>query len=82
MTRQIDLSSLTRRQREVLSLVLQGDSNKEISRKIFVTERTAETHVTAILAKVGLDSRTRLIARLLHQKIQQLEEATSTKATP
>lgn len=82
MTRQLDLSTLTRRQREVLDLVLQGASNKEIARTVFVTERTAETHVTAILSKVGLDSRSRLIARLLHQKIQQLEEATSTKATP
>lgn len=82
MTRQLDLSTLTRRQREVLDLVLQGASNKEIARTVFVTERTVETHVTAILSKVGLDSRSRLIARLLHQKIQQLEEALSTKATP
>lgn len=81
MTRQIDQSDLTRRQRDVLDLVLQGAPNKEIARALFITERTTETHVAAILSKTGLDSRARLIARLLHQQIQQLEEAIRTKAS-
>jgi DNA-binding NarL/FixJ family response regulator len=49
---------LTEREREVLALVAQGASNKEIARSLFITERTARTHVSNILGKLGLASRT------------------------
>ena len=49
---------LTEREREVLALVGQGASNKEIATALFITERTARTHVSNILGKLGLASRT------------------------
>jgi len=49
---------LTEREREVLALVGQGASNKEIATALFITERTARTHVSNILCKLGLASRT------------------------
>ena len=49
---------LTDREREVLALVGQGASNKEIASSLFITERTARTHVSNILGKLGLASRT------------------------
>jgi DNA-binding NarL/FixJ family response regulator len=49
---------LTEREREVLSLVAEGLSNKEIAETLFVSERTARTHVSNILIKLGLASRT------------------------
>ena len=49
---------LTEREREVLGLVGQGASNKEIASSLFITERTARTHVSNILGKLGLASRT------------------------
>ena len=49
---------LTEREREVLALVGQGASNKEIASSLFITERTARTHVSNILGKLGLASRT------------------------
>jgi DNA-binding NarL/FixJ family response regulator len=49
---------LTEREREVLALVGQGASNKEIASALFITERTARTHVSNILGKLGLSSRT------------------------
>jgi DNA-binding NarL/FixJ family response regulator len=52
------LDSLTKREREVLNLVAEGASNKEIADALVVSERTARTHVSAILAKLGLTSRT------------------------
>ena len=45
---------LTEREKEVLSLVGQGASNKEIATALFITERTARTHVSNILGKLGL----------------------------
>jgi DNA-binding NarL/FixJ family response regulator len=49
---------LTPREREVLGLVAQGASNRQIAETLVVSERTARTHVSAILAKLGLVSRT------------------------
>ena len=49
---------LTPREREVLALVADGASNQQIAETLVVTERTARTHVSAILAKLGLASRT------------------------
>ena len=50
--------SLTPREREVLVLVAQGASNRQIAETLVVSERTARTHVSAILSKLGLVSRT------------------------
>jgi DNA-binding NarL/FixJ family response regulator len=49
---------LTDREREVLGLLAQGMSNKDIGAKLFITERTARTYVSNILGKLGLASRT------------------------
>jgi DNA-binding NarL/FixJ family response regulator len=49
---------LTERELEVLALVGRGRSNKEIASDLGITERTARTHVSNILGKLGLASRT------------------------
>ena len=49
---------LTPREREVLALVAEGASNRQIAENLVVSERTARTHVSAILSKLGLASRT------------------------
>ena len=49
---------LTEREREVLRLVARGHSNKEIAALLDITERTARTHVSNILGKLDLASRT------------------------
>ena len=53
-----DVEPLTERERDVLRLVGQGMSNKEIATALFITERTARTYVSNILGKLGLASRT------------------------
>jgi DNA-binding NarL/FixJ family response regulator len=50
--------SLTAREREVLTLIAEGATNRQIARRLSVTERTARTHVSNILGKLGLTSRT------------------------
>jgi DNA-binding NarL/FixJ family response regulator len=52
------LAELTEREREVLILVAKGQANKEIAGALGITERTARTHVSNILGKLGLASRT------------------------
>lgn len=51
-------ASLTPREREVITLVAEGRTNREIGKRLGVAERTARTHVSNILTKLGLASRT------------------------
>src|SRR5262245_28572458 len=51
-------AGLTRRQLEILGLVEAGLTNAEIAKQLFITEKTAGHHVSAILVKLGARSRT------------------------
>jgi DNA-binding NarL/FixJ family response regulator len=55
---QVGLTSLTAREREILTLVAQGHSNREIADRLVISERTARTHVSNVLTKLQLASRT------------------------
>jgi DNA-binding NarL/FixJ family response regulator len=50
-------AQLTRRQLEVLALLESGFSNAEIASRLFISEKTAGHHVSAILQKLGAASR-------------------------
>jgi DNA-binding NarL/FixJ family response regulator len=52
------LAALTAREREILVLVAAGMSNKEIAAELVISERTARTHVSNVLGKLNLTSRT------------------------
>jgi len=51
---------LSRRESEIASLLAEGLTNREIAAKLFISNRTVETHVTNMLNKLGLSSRTQL----------------------
>src|SRR5919108_1550144 len=55
---------LTHREREVMSLTLRGVRAREIGHRLFIGERTVETHVAHAYAKLGVSSRFELLIRL------------------
>jgi DNA-binding NarL/FixJ family response regulator len=60
---------LTPREREVLAQLGRGASNKEIAYELAITERTARTHVSNILGKLGLASRTQAALWAVEHKL-------------
>ena len=58
---------LTRREREVAALIARGLTNRQIAEELFIAERTADTHVEHILAKLGLGSRTQVATWVVEQ---------------
>lgn len=53
---------ISRREREVVALIARGLTNRQIAEELTISERTADTHVSNILSKLGLTSRTRIAA--------------------
>ncbi|MFC6087047.1 helix-turn-helix transcriptional regulator [Sphaerisporangium aureirubrum] len=62
------LTTLTAREQEVLSLVAEGLSNREIAERLFIANKTVSVHVSNILAKLGVSSRTQAAAHAHHHR--------------
>ena len=67
------LRRLSVRERELVLLVAEGLSNKEIAGQLDISERTVETHVQSIFRKLGIHKRIRL-AVLVNQLVDRLPE--------
>lgn len=62
-------SDLTRRQDEVLRLMVRGLSNKEIAHELTVSETTVKSHVTGILRKLGVSDRTQAVVKAIREQL-------------
>jgi two-component system, NarL family, nitrate/nitrite response regulator NarL len=60
---------LTRREREILALVVEGDTNKGIARRLSVGQDTVKHHLTSIFNKTGVSSRLELALFAIHYKL-------------
>lgn len=69
-----DPEALTDRETEVLRLVARGKANKQIASELFVEEKTVKAHVTSILKKLGVNSRTQAILLALRTGLVSVEE--------
>jgi len=52
------VEQLTEREREILTLLVQGTSNRQIAEKLYLTEGTVKNHMSNILSKLGVRDRT------------------------
>ena len=66
---------LTERETKVLSLIARGLSNREIAKALAISEPRVRTHVSNILRKLGLKSRTQAALYALRQGLAELEES-------
>jgi len=57
------LQALTKRERDVLGLLLEGRTNQEIAERLFISQSTAKVHVRHILEKLGVHSRLKAVLR-------------------
>jgi len=63
-------SPITRRELEIAQLITVGLSNKEIARKLFLSERTVDNHVQHLLNKLNFHSRAQISAWVERQRLQ------------
>jgi NarL family two-component system response regulator LiaR len=63
------IESLTIREKEVLSLMVEGMSNTDIAEKLFISRSTARAHVSNILSKLGVSNRSEAVAFALRNQL-------------
>ncbi|MDQ0351493.1 DNA-binding NarL/FixJ family response regulator [Alkalibacillus filiformis] len=67
-----DVNELTNREKEVLQLVVEGLSNKEIAQQLYISDTTVKIHVSNILKKLKVKSRSQLIIHAVRNKLVKM----------
>jgi ATP/maltotriose-dependent transcriptional regulator MalT len=67
--RAAETPELTAREQQVLNLIAQGLSNRQIGEKLFISAKTASVHVSAILRKLGASTRTEAVFLAPHELV-------------
>jgi predicted ATPase/DNA-binding CsgD family transcriptional regulator len=75
-------TALSRREREVAALVAEGLTDREIAKRLFISERTAESHVLQIRNKLGFDNRAQVASWFTRQSIASSSLPAAPAAAP
>lgn len=69
-----EMPSLTEREQEVLQLAVEGKSNKDIARRLFISPKTVSVHRTNIMAKLGVHNSAELVRYAIHHNLVDIDE--------
>lgn len=69
------MEGLSPREQEILSDVLEGYSNEEISRRRFIELTTIKSHLASLYYKFGVNSRSKLITKIYKEKLRKIRVA-------
>lgn len=66
------IHALTEREKEVLMLIARGESNRNIARKLFISEKTVKNHITSIFRKLKVEDRTQAAIYAIKNRMVEL----------
>ena len=69
----MNLNILTKREKEVFDFLIKNKSTKEISVLLNITEKTVRNHISNVIGKLGVTSRTQAILQLLRHNIIKID---------
>lgn len=69
----IKITILTTREEEIFKLLVKNHTTKEIALKLNISEKTCRNHVSNVIGKLGVTSRTQAILELVRMKILTIE---------
>lgn len=70
----VETPSLTEREQEVLQLAVEGKSNKDIARRLFISPKTVSVHRTNIMAKLGVHNSAELVRYAMQHNLVDIDE--------
>lgn len=70
----MNLNILTKREREVFEFLILSKSTKEIALLLDITEKTVRNHISNVIGKLGVSSRTQAILELIRHNVIKIEK--------
>ncbi len=61
-------SLLTKREKQILTLLIQSYTTKDIAEKLYISEKTVRNHISNVIQKLGVESRIQAVLELMKMK--------------
>ena len=65
-------SLLTKREKEIFTLLIQSYTTKEIAKQLYISEKTVRNHISNVIQKLGVESRIQAVLELIKMKEMDL----------
>ena len=62
-------SLLTKREKEIFTLLIQSYTTKDIAEKLYISEKTVRNHISNVIQKLGVESRIQAVLELMKMKL-------------